>query len=68
MGGCPEIVVMGWDLQSEGRGFESQNFFLMDIVQTNLFQKLYWSFVWKRPKNDKEAGMAHFYMQSMYVI
>ena len=57
----PGIVVMGWNSQSKGRGFESQ----LDGYFSHYFVvKLHWFLFWKRPKiNEKETGAGPFFLK-----
>ena len=63
------LVVMGCDSQTEGRGFKSQHRILDgDLFHINLFAKIEWTFVWKRPKiNLKEVGDAVTHAWSNFV-
>ena len=58
-GGSPGLVVMGRDLRSKGRGFESRHR-ILDGHFSHLFVVKICNICLKRPKiNEKRPGMAH---------
>ena len=58
--GSPGLVVIGWDWQCEGCGFESQHRILDGHLSHKFVVQILLMFVWKDQKNEKNAGDGPF--------